>query len=62
MRIIDNDGNTIRHTTLWDKDNFVDVKMNDELDIDLYLLGYNYLDDPKQVYPFVSQFYFWELK
>ena len=50
----------LRHTTLWNGNNFVDVEMNKEVDIPLF--GYDYLNDPLGKYPFVSNFYFWELK
>lgn len=57
-------GNRIRHSTLWDRDGFVDFKMNDKLndDIDVYLYGYDYLIDQSNTQPIVLQFYFWELK
>ncbi len=55
-------GNRVRHTTLWNGNNFVDVEMNKEVDIPLYLFGYDYLNDSNNSYPFVSEFYFWELK
>lgn len=40
--------------------NFVDVEMNKEVDIPLF--GYDYLNDPNKSYPYIAQFYFWELK
>ncbi|MGX2973235.1 T6SS effector amidase Tae4 family protein, partial [Helicobacter sp. T3_23-1059] len=58
-------GNRIRHSTLWDRNGFVDFKMNDKLDDDIkrtYLYGYDYLSDPKNTQPIVLEFYFWELK
>lgn len=57
-------GNRIRHSTLWDRNGFVDFKMNDKLDddIDVYLYGYDYLRDQKNTRTVVLQFYFWELK
>lgn len=42
--------------------NFVDVEMNEGIDIPLYLFGYDYLNDPNNDYPHIAQFYFWELK
>ena len=54
--------NSLRHTTLWNGSNFVDVEMNKEIDIPLYLFGYDYLNDPNNDYPHIVQFYFWELK
>ena len=54
--------NRLRHTTLWNGSNFVDVEMNREIDIPLYLFGYDYLNDPNKSYPYIAQFYFWELK
>ncbi len=53
-------GNRIRHTTLWDTNNFVDVEMNGEVDISLF--GYDYLNDPNNDYSHITQFYFWEIK
>lgn len=52
--------NRLRHTTLWNGSNFVDVEMNKEVDIPLF--GYDYLNDPNNDYPYIAQFYFWELK
>ncbi|MWV62416.1 hypothetical protein DCO58_04335 [Helicobacter saguini] len=54
--------NRIRHTTLWEENEFVDVKMNDESDLNYSLYGYNYLTNEINDYPAVSEFYFWELK
>ena len=54
--------NRLRHTTLWNGSNFVDVEMNREIDIPLYLFGYDYLNDPNKSYSYIAQFYFWELK
>ena len=53
-------GNRLRHTTLWNGSNFVDVEMNKEVEMPLF--GYDYLNDQNNNYPFVSEFYFWELK
>lgn len=58
-------GNRIRHSTLWDRNGFVDFQMNDKLDddIDVYLYGYDYLRDPINNYSqHIIDFYFWELK
>ncbi len=60
VAMIGTDG--LRHTTLWNESNFVDVEMNREIDIPLYLFGYDYLNDPNKSYPYIAQFYFWELK
>ena len=60
IAMIGTDG--LRHTTLWNESNFVDVEMNREIDIPLYLFGYDYLNDPNKSYPYIAQFYFWELK
>ena len=60
IAMIGTDG--LRHTTLWNESNFVDVEMNREIDIPLYLFGYDYLNDPNKSYPHIAQFYFWELK
>ncbi|TLD83762.1 T6SS effector amidase Tae4 family protein [Helicobacter sp. MIT 05-5294] len=54
-------GNRIRHTTLWEEDDFVDVKMNKESSVE-NLYGYDYLNDPENTHPLVSEFYFWEVK
>lgn len=53
-------GNRIRHTTLWDTNNFVDVEMNVEVDMPLF--GYDYLNDSNNDYSHIAQLYFWELK
>ena len=58
IAMIGTDG--LRHTTLWNESNFVDVEMNKEVDIPLF--GYDYLNDPNKSYPYIAQFYFWELK
>ena len=60
IAMIGTDG--LRHTTLWNESNFVDVEMNREIDIPLYLFVYDYLNDPNNDYPHIAQFYFWELK
>ncbi|MGX3046146.1 T6SS effector amidase Tae4 family protein [Helicobacter sp. T3_23-1056] len=60
------EGNRIRHSTLWDRNGFVDFKMNDKLDDDIkitYLYGYDYLRDPINNYSqHITDFYFWEIK
>ena len=53
-------GNRLRHTTLWNGSNFVDVEMNKEVEMPLF--GYDYLNDSNKSYPHIAQFYFWELK
>ena len=53
-------GNRLRHTTLWNGSNFVDVEMNKEVEI--HIFGYDYLNDSNKSYPHIAQFYFWELK
>ena len=55
-------GNRLGHATLWNGSNFVDVEMNKEVDIPLYLFGYDYLNDSNKSYPHIAQFCFWELK
>ena len=52
--------NRLRHTTLWNGSNFVDVEMNKEVEMPLF--GYDYLNDSNKSYPHITQFYFWELK
>ncbi|AQQ59247.1 hypothetical protein XJ32_03070 [Helicobacter bilis] len=52
--------NRLRHTTLWNGSNFVDVEMNKEVEI--HIFGYDYLNDSNKSYPHITQFYFWELK
>lgn len=50
----------LRHTTLWNGNDFVDVEMNKEVEMPLF--GYDYLNDSNKSYPHIAQFYFWELK
>ena len=52
-------GNRVRHTTLWNGSNFVDVEMNKEVEI--HIFGYDYLNDSNKSYPHIAQFYFWEI-